>query len=89
MTVNSQIVFRKEFDGTGLLFNPDNGETFGLNSIAVVIWEELVRGSGRDQILKRLDEVTALPPEGSADLDEFLQNLQAHGFLLSFREKRK
>ena len=41
MRVNPLIVFHREFDGSGILFNPDNGETFGLNPTAAFLWERL------------------------------------------------
>ena len=34
MFLNPQIVFRREFDGSGLLFHPDTGEVFALNPTA-------------------------------------------------------
>ena len=33
MKVNPEIILREEFDGSAFLFNPDDGQIFGLNQI--------------------------------------------------------
>ena len=81
MKLNPLIVFRKELDGTALLFNPENGETFGLNQTSAFIWEQLALKKKKVVILKALGEVTELPPEAERDLAEFLIELKAKGFL--------
>lgn len=35
------IVFREEFEDSGLLFNPDTGEMYGLNPVGMEIWKLL------------------------------------------------
>ena len=44
MVINPNIVFRKEFDGTGLFYNPDNGQTFYLNPTSRLICECIEKG---------------------------------------------
>ena len=51
MKINTDIVFREEFDGTGILFNPDTGDTYGLNHTAAFIWKSLEAGIGPDGLL--------------------------------------
>lgn len=48
MVLNPQIVFRREFDGSGLLFQPDTGEVFALNPTAAAICELIAAGE-RDE----------------------------------------
>ena len=67
MFLNPQIVFRREFDGSGLLFHPDTGEVFALNPTAAAICELIAAGE-RDEaeLLNSLARSTRLPPETNA-----------------------
>ena len=38
---NSQIVFREEFDDWAVLFDPDTGDSFGMNPLSAFIWKHL------------------------------------------------
>ena len=80
--VYEMIVFRREFDDNGILFNPDDGKTFGLNPVAVIIWESLEKGLDKPAIYEVLKErVADLPDCAAADIDEFIAALQEQGFL--------
>lgn len=79
--VNPLIIFRKEFDGNGLLFNPDNGETFALNRTAAAIYEQLEAGKEEAEILTELAARTNLPPKAAEDLKKFLSQLRAKGYI--------
>ncbi len=77
------IVFRREFDGTGLLFNPDNGKIFGLNPTAALIWQALEQGQSETEILTMLGEKLNMLPESAADdLTKFLNTLCQKGVLV-------
>lgn len=79
---NELIIFRRESEGNSLLFNPENGKLFGLNPVATLIWEALVNGNGRCEILQSLEAQTVtLPDQAETDIDEFITSLQEHGFL--------
>ena len=41
---NPSIVFREEFDDWALLFDPDTGESYGVNPVGAFIWKELRGG---------------------------------------------
>ena len=41
MKLNPLIVCREEFDGSAILFNPDTGDTYGLNPVALLIWKAI------------------------------------------------
>ena len=82
MKINPMIVYRKEFDGNALLFNPDNGDTFGLNKTASFIWELLNEGSSRDEIINAIREkMTEFPDNMEDDVDEFIAALKGKGYL--------
>lgn len=83
MKVNPLAVFRKEFDNSAILFNPETGEIFALNPTGMVIWQALSEGSDRAGILTKLagECRDPLPPEAEKDLDDFLAALTEKGFL--------
>ena len=83
MKVNPEIILREEFDGSAFLFNPDDGQIFGLNPTAKFIWKSLARDETPEQILAGLAEHSAspLPPEAEKDLNDFLLQPQDKGYL--------
>lgn len=83
MKTHPLIVFRREFDGSGMLFNPDNGDIFGLNPIGALIWEALEQGKSEAEILIVLaEQVKDLPESAAGDLTEFLESLRQKGVLV-------
>lgn len=82
MRVNPLIVFRKEFDGAGILFNPESGETFGLNPTSTFIWQCLANGMPNGNIIAALKTAANHVPEcADSDLEEFLTALQDKNFV--------
>ncbi len=82
MVINPNIVFRKEFDGTGLFYNPDNGQTFYLNPTSRLICECIEKGLGKDGILSCLKEkVNGLPDDIAKVVDDFIGKLVERGIV--------
>lgn len=82
MKINPLVIYREEFDKSAVLFRPDNGESFMLNRTASFIWKQLETGADRAGILKALaDACGELPPTAEQDLDSFLAQLLAKGYL--------
>ena len=83
MKINQQIVFRKEFDGTALLFDPESGETFGLNKTSTFLWEKIAEGLDSAGILAALKEAcgTTLPASAESDVASFIDSLKAKNFI--------
>ena len=81
MKVNPDVVVRKSSDLTAILFNPDTGAMFNMNPTAAFIWEQLEKGLDHAAILAELARVTDPGPEAAADLDDFITDLQARGYL--------
>ena len=81
--VNPSIVFREELEGWGVLFDPDTGESHGLNAVSVLIWKGLESGMSKDDILAGIAERVDgdLPPEASSDFDEFVEVLMDKGYI--------
>ena len=83
MKVNPQTVFRKEIDGSALLFDPDTGATFGLNPTSAFLWEKFSAGMDEAAALAALREVCGnIPPEAETHVKEFAASLKAKKFLL-------
>jgi SynChlorMet cassette protein ScmD len=79
---NSQLVLREEFDDWAILFDPDSGEAFGLNPVAVFVWKQLdgTRTAALilEEIKKNFDDV---PGEADQHLEEFIRDLANRGFV--------
>ncbi|MDD4816514.1 MAG: PqqD family peptide modification chaperone [Victivallaceae bacterium] len=82
--VNPSIVVREELEGWGVLFDPDTGETYGLNAVGVFIWKGLEAGKPREDILHELaDNCKDCPDSAGDDFDEFVNDLAAKGYVSS------
>lgn len=76
MTINPSIVFRKEPDGTGLLFNADTGVTFYLNPTSRLICELAESGLDIDGIVHEMEaRVNRMPQNARLLVEEFLEEL--------------
>ncbi len=83
MKVNPDIVCREEFDGTGCLFNPEDGKVFGLNATSLFLWRQFESGASAEDALTALRSACAkpLPESAAADIAAFVTDLVARGFL--------
>lgn len=82
MVLNPGIVFRKEFDGTGLFYNPENGQTFYLNKTSRLICECIEQGKDRDGIIACFKEkVDGVPDNICNVIDEFIGELRKRGIV--------
>jgi len=79
---NPRIILREEFDDWAVLFDPDTGEGYGLDPIAVFYWKRLDGKHTRQQLLEELRQnFEEVPDEASEHLEEFLTKLQKRGFV--------
>lgn len=82
MKLSGKLLFRKEYDGTGILFDPENGSTFSLNKTTTVICEQLAKDAEKKDILSALAVcTTGLPDCAEVDLDRFLDALREKKYL--------
>jgi len=73
---NPSIVLREEFDDWAILFDPDTGDTLGLNPTGVFVWKLLDGSHKMDDILRNLqDNCQAVPDEAGNQLRDFIQGL--------------
>jgi SynChlorMet cassette protein ScmD len=79
IVVNPLIVLREEFDSWAILFDPDTGNTFGLNPIGVLIWKHLDGHHSLDQIAEKIRDIAVDVP---SDVSGHVQNFVRHAFEL-------
>jgi hypothetical protein len=82
MEVNKNIIFRKEFDGSALLFDPESGETFGLNRTSSFLWEQFAAGATEEEAFNALAEIcNNLPEDARSHVSSFAAALKAKKFI--------
>lgn len=81
--VNPSIVVREELEGWGVIFDPDTGDSFGLNAVGVLIWKGLEAGKDKKDILKDIGEQCegGLPAQAADDFDAFIAQLTEKGYV--------
>jgi len=82
VTPKNSIVFRKETDEWALLFDPDTGNTFGLNLTGAYIWTLLDGVKSSNDIALHLSQnfdTGGVIPKN--DVDDFLNELEKKGFI--------
>ena len=77
---NPSIVFRDDFDDWAVLFDPDTGDTFGLNPVGVFLWQRL---DGKHTVENIAAELRAdcedVPEKVGDDLLELIEELVGSG----------
>lgn len=80
IVVNPEVVLREEFDDWAVLFNPENGEGYGINPVSVAIWKEL---DGKKSVKDAIDAVIAqcddVPAEAVDESLVFIESLLERG----------
>ncbi len=79
---NPSIVLREEFDDWAILFDPDSGDTLGLNPIGVFVWNHLDGSHKLEDILRELQtNFEAVPDEAKDHVRDFIQGLAERGLV--------
>ena len=79
---NPDIVFRKEFDDWGVLFDPETGNAVALDPVAVFYWKHLDGLNDNEKLIKMLkQECEDVPEEATEHLDKFITQLEDSGFI--------
>lgn len=79
---NPSVVLREEFDDWAVLFNPENGDGFGINPVSVFIWK-LLNGKNSTSVIvaklqKNCDDV---PEDAEKYVQEFIDSLVEKGLV--------
>jgi hypothetical protein len=85
---NPDIVLREEDEDGGLLFNPDTNQVKIVNTSGLFIWKEFKTANTaekvKESVLKNFEDAT--PEVVHVDLEEFLQDMLATGFIGEVKE---
>ncbi len=77
---NPDVVFSEEFDDWAILFDPDTGESFGLNPVSAFIWKQLDGKRSAGAIAASLREACDdVPPDSAAHVAAFIAALVEKG----------
>ena len=80
IAANPEIVLREEFDDWAILFNPDNGEGFGINPVGVFIWKQLNGKNTTSDIIANLKEnCDNVPDNAEKYVEDYLNSLFEKG----------
>lgn len=83
MKLNPFAVMAEQFDGTGLVFNPESNGAVALNKTGVYLWNRLKDGATEAELiaglLEKYDGVTE--EKAAADVKAFLEELRSRSLL--------
>lgn len=80
IAVNPEVVLREEFDDWAVLFNPENGEGFGINPVSVFIWKQLDGNKTVKQVTDAvISECSDVPSDADTQVIEFIESLLSRG----------
>jgi SynChlorMet cassette protein ScmD len=74
VVANPMVVVREEFDNGTILFDPETGNTFGINPIGVLVWKHLDGLHSIDDIAEILfEKAEAVPDDVISHIEIFLK----------------
>jgi SynChlorMet cassette protein ScmD len=77
---NPLLVLREEFDDWAVLFDPDTGDSFGLDPVSVFIWKRLDGSHTLEDIMAALrSECQEAPEDAKTYVKEFIDDLLEKG----------
>ena len=75
------LVLREEFDDWAILFDPDTGDSFGVNPVSVFIFKHLDGRNTLHDIMQKLHvECEDAPEDAEQYVKEFIDSLVQKGF---------
>ena len=83
MKLNPFAVMAEQFDGTGLVFNPESNGAVALNKTGVYLWNRLKEGATEAEMISGLQEKYdgVTEEKASADVKAFLEELRSRSLL--------
>ena len=83
MKLNPFAIMSEQFDGTGLVFNPESNAAMTLNKTGVYLWGRLKEGASEaemaSELVRRYSGVTE--EQAAADVKKFLEDLRNRSLL--------
>jgi hypothetical protein len=83
MKLNPFAVMAEQFDGTGLVFNPETNVAVSLNKTGVYLWTRLKDGATEAEMAAGLQEKYSgvTESQAAADVAAFLEELRSRSLL--------
>lgn len=83
MKLNPFAMMREEFDGTGIVFDPDRNKAISLNKTGVIVWNVLAKdGTEADAVRALRAEFPDVPEtQAQQDVAKFLDALRKKALL--------
>ena len=83
MRLNPFAVMAEQFDGTGLVFNPESNAAVSLNKTGVYLWNRLKDGATEPEMVAGLPEKYSVitKEQAAADVKAFLEELRKRSLL--------
>lgn len=83
MKLNPFAMMREEFDGTGIVFDPDRNKAISLNKTGVIVWNVLAKdGTEADAVRALRAEFPDVPEtQAQQDVAKFLDILREKALL--------
>ena len=82
--LSGRLLLRVEADGTGILFDPRDGQTFLLNRTSALICRCLEAGMEKAAIMAEItNHAGNVPENATADVDAFIDILRRQNYLES------
>lgn len=83
MKLNPFAMMREEFDGTGIVFDPDRNKAISLNRTGVIVWNVLAKdGTEADAVRALRAEFPDVPEtQAQQDVAKFLDALREKALL--------
>ena len=83
MKLNPFATMAEQFDGTGLVFNPETNAAMSLNKTGVFLWKELEKGADEPALTRALlDHFSGVTEEqGTRDVKAFVEALRSRSLL--------
>lgn len=83
MKLNPFAMMREEFDGTGIVFDPDRNKAISLNAAGVIVWNVIANGgTPADAVQAILREFRGVPEkQAEQDVENFLSVLREKALL--------
>ena len=83
MKLNPFAIMSEQFDGTGLIFDPNTNAALSVNKTGVYLWGRVKEGATEQEmvagVLKRYSGVTE--EQAAADVKTFLEDLRRRSLL--------
>ena len=83
MKLNPFAIMAEQFDGTGLIFDPNTNAAMSINKTGVYLWNRMKEGATEAEMIsdlvKRYSGVTE--EQAAADVNAFLQELRNRSLL--------